>query len=119
MPPIKKSLMEKDLKMIDVGQEELLRRDVIFHLGELVAAALTSVGQITMFKNPDGNVCIANPVHVYMAPGAVLEDEGDEVPPFHWVRPILTSGRPQYAAWRDGQLWEIEFDGEPPPPAGS
>ena len=116
MPAVKRGLMGKEVEMTDVGREELQRRDVIFHLGELVAAALLSVGQVTMFRNPDGNVCIANPVHVYMAPGALLEDDGGEVPAFHWVRPILTSGRPQYAAWREGQLWEIEFDGEPPPP---
>jgi len=113
MPAVSKEQME----MVTVGAEELRRRDVIFHLGELVAAGLTSVGQITMFKNPDGNVVIANPVHVYMAAGAVLEDEGDDIPPFRWVRPILTSGRPQYAAWKGDQLWEIEFDGEPPAPS--
>jgi len=114
MPPIKKKQLEHAMKTVDVGQEELRRRDVIFHLGELAAAGLNSVGQITMFKNPDGNVCIANPVHVYFAPGAILEDDGEETPPFKWVRPILSSGRPQYAAWKGDRLWEIEFDGEPP-----
>jgi hypothetical protein len=117
MPPIKKEMMDRLVNEVDVGPQELRRRDVIFHLGELAAAGLSSVGQVTLIMNPSGNVCIANPLHVFMAPESVLDEDTEEVPPFRWVRPVLGSGRPQYAAWRDDQLWEIEFEGEGPPPA--
>jgi hypothetical protein len=118
MPAIKKEQLEHvkpPEEMVEVGLEELRRPDVIHHLGELAAAGLTALGQVTLFRNPDGKVCIANPVHVFFAPGALLEDDGEDLPPYRWVRPIMGSGRPQYAAWRDGELWEIEFeDGELP-----
>lgn len=114
MPPISKKKMERQVVEVAVSKQELHRRDVIFHLGELAAAALASVGQVTFVMNPSGEVAIANPVHVFMAPESVLDETTEEVPPYRWVRPVLGSGRPQYAAWRDDQLWEIEFEEEGP-----
>ena len=112
MPPVPKEQMKKLSAEIDVGMEELHRRDIVFHLGELAAAALMTVGSVTLVRNPSGKVAIANPIHVYLAPHSIMEETDTELPPFKWVRPVISSGRPQYAAFRQGELWEIEFEDE-------
>jgi len=45
-------------------------------------------------------------VHVYIHPQAVEDTAGRE---YRHVRPILGDGKPNYAAMKDGILWEVEF----------
>lgn len=98
-----------------IGKQELQRDDAIFFLGLMAAKSLLTIGQVTLIMGADEDVCIANPTQVYLGAGAIIDDgKMTEIPDFKWVRPILPSGRPQYAAWRDGELWEIEFIDEEP-----
>lgn len=98
----------------DIGRDDLHREDAIYFLGLMAAHALEQSGQVNMLIGANDKVCIANPVHVYFDTSAFLNEDTGELPPFEWKRPILSGGRPQYVAWRKGQLWEIEFkDNEP------
>lgn len=79
-------------------------------LATIAAAGLRHYGQVTFVMRPDGGVAFANPAHVHIHPQAI-EDLGDM--PYRFVRPILGDGRPNYVAWKDGILWEIEPTDEP------
>lgn len=107
MPAVKKE--DIVLPPLDeIGLEELYREDAIYFLGLMAAQGLRNFGQVTFIMGADQKVCVANPVHVYLDSQAVTSDDSP-APPFKWVRPILGSGRPQYSAWKNGELWEIEF----------
>jgi hypothetical protein len=92
----------------DVVRDDLKKPGVILHLGVLISKALYGYGSGTFILDPDGKVVQVNPLHVYLDVGAIISPE-DSTRPFRWVRPALGSGKPQYAAWRNGILWEVEF----------
>lgn len=92
----------------DITDENLDRPDVRFYLGTLAAKALRDVGQVTFVKRLDGGVAWANHVHVFIHPQAV-PDPTLMASQYRLVRPVLGDGRPQFVAWQDGVLWEIEF----------
>lgn len=116
MPGVKKEQLEKAAKealppLTEITKQDLLRDDAVFFIGLMAAKSLMTFGQITLVMGASETVCVANPTQVYLDAGAILDDEDlTELPPYKWVRPILASGRPQYVAWRDGELWEIEFE---------
>lgn len=101
----------------DISVEDLRREDAIWFLGTMAAKGLEAFGQVNMVISGSGKVSIANPVHVYFDTSAWIDEDIDSLPPFKWVRPILGQGKPQYVAWRDGELWEIEFEEELQKPA--
>jgi hypothetical protein len=96
--------------LTEISRQDLRRQDAIYFLGLMVSKALESFGQVTLMMSQDDKVAVANPVHVYLDAKAVITDMGDPLPPFHWVRPVLGHGRPQYVAWKNGELWEISFN---------
>ena len=98
--------------LTDIGVDDLRREDAIFFLGVMASRGLEAFGQVSMVISGSGKVSIANPVHVYYDVSAWMDDDISELPPFTWVRPILGQGKPQYVAWKDGELWEIKFDNE-------
>jgi len=120
MPGVKKEQIEEAVKkalppLTEISKQDLLRDDAVYFIGLMAAKSLMTFGQITLVMGASETVCVANPTQVYLDAGAIIDDEGlSEVPPFKWVRPILSSGRPQYVAWRDGELWEIEFEDDFP-----
>lgn len=93
----------------DIGRKDLDRQDAIYFLGLMAAHGLKSFGQVNMVIGEDDKVCLANPIHVYFDAKAYIHDD-TELPPFKWKRPVVSEGRPQYVAWRKGELWEIEFE---------
>ena len=105
-------LRKEDL-LAGLSKEDLRQKANLLHLGELCAAALASQGQIHLFLHEDGTLRIANPLHVYLDAAALSED--GHQPKFRWRRPVLGADKPQYVAWRDSQLWEIEILGEEEP----
>lgn len=114
MPGLKKEQLEKASKsslppLVEIGRDELLRDDAVYFLGMMAARELRAFGQITMMMGADDKVCVANPTLVYLDANAIVNEDMPERPDFRWVRPILGSGRPQFVAWKDGELWEIEF----------
>jgi len=116
MPGVKKEQLEVLPPLQEIGRAELLRDDAVYYLGLMAAKGLTAFGQITLIMGADDKVCVANPVHVYLDAQAIIDDAMpvDQVPNFKYVRPVLGSGRPQYCAWKEGELWEIEFIDEEP-----
>lgn len=113
-PPPRESLEE-------IGLHELENPNVWAFLGGLASHQLRAFGQVTFVIGATDKVVMANPVHVYLDVSAVVEGEDvEKVPAYRYLRPVIGSGRPQYVAMRDGQLWEIEFiDEEPSEEAGS
>lgn len=97
----------------DINRDDLDRQDAIYFLGLMAAQGLKLFGQVNMIVGPNDKVCIANPVHVYFDANAYLQDNMEEIPPFKWKRPVVPDGKPLYVAWRNGELWEIEFEEEP------
>jgi hypothetical protein len=118
VPPLTKEMMNRTQEMVDaaappadreIGLDDLNDSDVVVYLGIMAARSLSLYGQVTMLVTMDQNVAIANPVHVYLDEKAVLSEDLPEAPRFEYVRPVLGTGRPQYCAWKDGELWEIRF----------
>ena len=97
-----------DMREIDINELQQ-RGDAIFYLGLMAARGLKEHGTFTFLVREDGKIAMPNPTYVHIEAGALLVDEGDKLPPYRFVRPVLGSGKPQYVAWRDGTLWEIEF----------
>jgi len=100
---------KKEEKRIDVRKDHLSNPRTRLWLGALVSVQLQAVGTITLFLGEDGKVRVANPLHVYLGPQAMIDDESEDERPFRWVRPVIGEAKPQFAAWRDDTLWEIEF----------
>lgn len=97
--------------LTEISRPDLQRQDAIYFLGLMAARSLETLGQVTFLMSQDDKVAIANPTHVYLdAKAVVTDDPSGKSPPFRWVRPILGQGRPQYVAWKNGELWEIEFE---------
>jgi tRNA1(Val) A37 N6-methylase TrmN6 len=92
---------------VEMTRENLDTLGALETLATIAAASLKQYGQATFVMRPDGGVAFANPLHVHIHPQAV-EDLGDK--PYHFVRPILGDGRPNYVAWKNGILWEVDFD---------
>jgi len=102
----------------ELFRTDLDREDAMYFLGLMAAHSLKTFGQVNMMIAANDRVCIANPIHVYFDAGAYVHEDLAELPPFQWKRPIVSEGRPQYVAWREGELWEIEFDEEPEAKSG-
>lgn len=101
----------------DINRENLGTEGAVTTLGAIAAASLKTYGQATFVMRDDGGVAFANPAHVHVHPQAI-EDMGDR--PFRYKRPILGDGRPNFVAWKDGILWEVEFsDDDAEPKSGS
>jgi len=104
----------------EISRSDLRKQASVYFIGLMAARSLETFGQVTLIMSDDDKVAIANPVHVYLDAGAFIGDEKmAKAPNYHWVRPVLGQGKPQYCAWRSGELWEIEFDEEPETPIGS
>lgn len=97
--------------MVEMTKDNLDTLGALETLATIAAAGLKQYGQVTFIMRPDGGVAFANPAHVHVHPQAI-EDLGDK--PYRFVRPILGDGRPNYVAWKNGILWEIEFTDEQP-----
>jgi hypothetical protein len=96
---------EKDLTLKD-----LETADSVVQLGRTAVSMLKSFGTSTFVVDEQGCVRLASPYQVYIDESIAHPPDGVE-PVF--VRPIITSRKPQYVAQRpDGSLWEVEF---PPP----
>jgi len=94
----------------DISRADLDREDAIYFLGLMAAHGLKLFGQVNMVMGMDDKVCLANPIHVYFDAAAYIHEDADHTPSFKWKRPVISEGRPQYVAWRNGELWEIEFE---------
>ena len=106
MPESKK--LEEPLR--EISQHDLRRQDVVYFLGLMASRSLESFGQVTFMMGSDNKVAMANPVHVYLDANAIIEGDNQKLPPFQWIRPVLGQGKPQYVAWKNGELWEIVFE---------
>lgn len=105
VPPIQTS---------EITRDNLMSDEAILYLGAVVAKSLELFGQVNLLLSGSGSVAIANPVHVYFSVDAYTDEDVHEAPPYKWVRPVLGQGKPQFVAWRNGELWEIEFSkGDP------
>jgi len=81
--------------------------EACLYIGGLAARSLELFGQATFVISPEGDIVVyANPTHIFIHPDATREEGGKN---YRLVRPILGSGRPQYAAWHQNELWEVEF----------
>jgi len=115
MPGVKKEQLEKAAEaalppLREIGRADLMRDDAVYFIGLMAVKGLAAFGHVTLIMGEDDKVCIANPTKVYLdACAAIADDTPDEDLKFKYVRPILPTGRPQYVAWREGELWEIEF----------
>lgn len=78
--------------------------DAIIRLGNIAAAMLLKMGAAAFYLAGDGSVQAANPAHVYFDNKAFGVPDGD----VRYVRPVVTDGRPQMVAMKDGEPWEIE-----------
>jgi hypothetical protein len=102
------------LAMAETDQIEM-RRDLLdtvqaqMALGAFCAAALKKVGVVTLVVLPDESVSYCSPLQVHILRDAIPEPRVASLP-FHYVRPIVTDGRPKFVAWKDGELWEIAFE---------
>ena len=105
--------MSEEENKVDLKKGHLTNQATQMWLGKLVAVQLKAVGTVTLFLGEDGNIRLANPLHVYLDGPAMMQDEDFGERPFRWVRPVVGEGKPQYAAWRDDVLWEVEFVDEP------
>lgn len=98
---------------IELNRSHLSSPNTQLWLGGLAAHQLQTMGTVTLFLGEDGKVRVANPVHVYLGPEAMVDDESSgQVPRVRWLRPIVGEAKPQMAAWKDGMLWEVEIDDE-------
>lgn len=93
----------------EVSREELKESGVIVYLGVLAAKSLYNYGTAVFCLDDSGKVVQANPIHVYLGPEAIVQDNQKDV---LWIRPIIGNGTPKYAAWRDGVLWEVQKTNE-------
>lgn len=100
---------KKEEKKIDLQRSHLSNPRTQLWLGSLASTQLLVMGTVTFFLGEDGKVRVANPLHVYLDGKAMIDDESDEERPFRWVRPVIGEAKPQYVAWKDNALWEIEF----------
>jgi len=98
-----------DEQGIDVTIDNLMNPDACLALGALAAQALKSLGEVTLVVRVDGAITYANPAKVHIERDAVPDPEL-LARPFHYVRPILSDGKPRFVAWKDRVLWEIAFD---------
>ena len=94
----------------EISRQDLKRQDAVYFLGLCAANQLEKLGIAVFTLSPDGKVAMPNPTHVYLDADAYMNEDIQSLPPFKWVRPILGQGKPQYVAWRNGELWEIEFE---------
>lgn len=78
--------------------------DAIIRLGNIAAAMLLKMGAAAFYLDEAGSVQAANPVYVYFDHKAFGVPDGR----VRYVRPVMTDGRPQMVALRDGEPWEIE-----------
>jgi hypothetical protein len=108
-PPIQQS---------EITRDNLMSDEAILFLGAMAAKSLELFGQVTFLMSGSGGVAVANPVHVYLDTSAWLDDDARALPKYRYVRPVLGQGKPQYVAWKNGELWEIEFEDEPQPAKG-
>ncbi len=76
-------------------------------LGDIAARCLKGAGRVAFMLDEEGVVRWVNPTQVLLLDGA-LDDQPDR--PFRWVRPALGDGQPTFVAFRNGELWEIEFE---------
>lgn len=102
--------MTEKREEVDVHRNHLSNPRTQLWLGSMVATHLLKMGTITLFLGDDGKLRTANPLHVYLGPQALIDDESDGERPFRWVRPVVGEAKPQFAAWKDNTLWEIEFN---------
>lgn len=100
----------------EINRTNLDSLGAVATLGAWAAAFLKECGKAVFVLNPEGEVTWANPVLVDV-PIDSVKDLSDR--PYRFVRPILTDGRPQFVALRDGRLWEIEFIDEAKENSGS
>lgn len=118
MPGVKKEQLEEAVKEVllplrEIGRADLMRDDAVYFIGLMAVKGLAAFGHATLIMGADDKVCIADPTKVYLdAATAIADDTPDEELKFRYVRPILPTGRPQFVAWRDSELWEIEFTDE-------
>lgn len=105
---------KKAEQKVDLTRHHLSNPRTQLWLGSLAATHLNAVGTVTLFLGEDGKVRVANPLHVYLDGPAMMGDEDFGKRSFRWVRPVVGEAKPQYAAWKDGTLWEVEFTDEQP-----
>lgn len=98
---------ERDIHVSDLLREDEEGGRIAAWFTQLAGLCLRGAGSVTFILDDDQNVRWANPVHVYLDENAVLEETPGRA--YRWLRPIVGEGKPQYVAWRNGQLWEIEF----------
>jgi hypothetical protein len=103
---------QKQEEGVDLHKDLLLTPGAIMTLGSLCAQALNKIGVVTLIVRPDGFVAYATPFYVHIQREAV-PDPQLLARPFHYVRPILSDGKARFVAWKDRELWEIEFEDEP------
>ena len=99
-------------RQTEITRDNLMSDEAIMFLGAMAARSLELFGQVTFLMSGSGSVSVANPVHVYLDTSAWVDDDRTDPPRYHYVRPVLGQGKPQYVAWRNGELWEIEFEDE-------
>ena len=78
-------------------------------LASIAAQCLKGAGRVAFMLDEDGNVRWVNPTQVLLLEGA-LDDQPDR--PYRWLRPAIGDGQPTFVAYRQGELWEIEFEEE-------
>ena len=98
-----------EVRGVIVTTENLMTPAAFYTLGALAAKALQAVGNVTLVVRPDRAIAYANPAKVHIMHDAVPDATLLERP-FHYVRPILSDGKPQFVGWHGGKLWEVEFD---------
>ena len=91
----------------DLRIEHLSHPGAAGFLATLAQRMLNLYGSVTFVKQNDDNIIMVNPLHVYLDAKALDAESVDE--DFEYVKPIIGSGSPTYAAMRNGQLWEIKF----------
>lgn len=102
-------------RQTEITRDNLMSDEAILFLGAMAAKSLELFGQVTFLMSGSGGVSVANPVHVYLDTSAWLDDDAHKLPRYRYVRPVLGQGKPQFVAWKNGELWEIEFEDESQP----
>jgi len=96
--------------------------DLVVWLGSLAASMLMKDGVVTLFVQderenpalpPDQRkrfIRWAPPTLVDIDSRALTESQDSRYRIKRFVRPIRTTGRPQFVARKDGELWEVELE---------
>lgn len=114
--------VDATLELLDRKESAL---DLVAWVGSLVTSLLLSDGIVTLFIQDERDneglepsqrkrfIRLAPLTQVYLDAQALTDTAPYRIK--RYVRPIRTTGRPQFVARKEGELWEVELEPEQNP----